>query len=132
MKDYPEFVRYGGSANVFFNNIEAAFWDRQFKSAYSQIEKEVTHSWDMQWVYARLKEGGFGIVPCQNLISNIGAGNGTHTSTEFVDIPSSDMPEVIRHPKYVTLCRKYEEFHFKCHICYTANLFKRVLNRIKQ
>lgn len=132
MRDFPSFVRAGGSANVFFDDMEVAFWDKKFESAYLQIEKEVTHSWDMQWVYARLKEGGLGIVPSQNLISNIGAGNGTHTSSQFVDMPSRDMPETIRHPKFVIVNREYEEFHFKRHICYADNLFKRVLNRIKQ
>lgn len=131
MNDFPDFIQSGGSSNIFFDMKEAEFWDKQFYSTYTQIEKEVTHSWDMQWMYARLKEGGLGIVPAHNLISNIGAGNGTHTSTEFVDIPSSEMPVVIRHPKFVSLCRKYEDNHFEKHYK-VGSVSSRILKRIKK
>ena len=131
MSDYPAFVKNGGTDNVFFDKKEAEFWEKQFENVYKNIEKEVSHSWDMQWVYARLKEGGLGIVPAHNLISNIGAGNGTHTSTAFIDIPTSEMPGEIRHPNYVIINRDYEQFHFKS-LYKSKGLLLRIYNRIKR
>ena len=46
--------------------------NKHLLQVYNRIDKEVTHSWDTQWSYTRLKTGGLGIVPCKNLIHNIG------------------------------------------------------------
>ena len=131
MSDYPSFAKNGGTYNVFFDKKEAQFWEKQFTHVYNNIEQEVSHSWDMQWVYARLKEGGLGIVPAHNLISNIGAGNGTHTSTAFVDISASEMPGDIRHPEYIIINRDYEQFHFDA-LYKRGGLLLRIYNRIKR
>lgn len=114
MKDFPEWLAQGGAYNILPNKKHAEFFNKRFEDVYRTIYAEVSHSWDMQWVYARIKEGGLGIVPCKNLISNIGCGNGTHTSTDFKDIPSAEMPSSLRHPSFVLINNLYEELHF-CH-----------------
>ena len=129
MSDYPAFVKNGGTYNVFFDKKEAKYWEKQFEKVFYNIEQEVSHSWDMQWVYTRLKEGGLGIVPSHNLISNIGAGNGTHTSTAFVDISVSEMPEVLRHPGYIIINRDYEQYHFNA-LYKRDSLLLRIYNRL--
>ena len=132
MSDYPSFVKNGGTNNVFYDKKEAEFWEKQFENVYNNIEKEVSHSWDMQWVYARLKEGGLGIVPACNMISNIGAGNGTHTSSGFKDIPTEEMQNPIRHPHFVSLIKEYEDLHFSSHVCKSSPFWERFINLIKQ
>lgn len=132
MSDYPAFIKNGGVYNVFFDKKEADFWERQFEHVYKNIEQEVSHSWDMQWVYARLKEGGLGIVPAYNLISNIGAGNGTHTSRTYSDISTGDLIRPLRHPKYVVLRKEYEDLHFSSRICSKNSLIKRIINGLSK
>lgn len=52
------------------------FW----KNIYQDIEKIEPGTWDYQWQYTILKFNGIAIVPCMNLISNVGFGvNATHT-----------------------------------------------------
>ena len=110
MSDFPDWMAMGGGKNVLISEEIGDRNNKNFQRIYQNIEKEITHSWDSQFFYTRLKTGGLGIVPCRNLIHNIGAG-GTHT--ESVDrLLAEEMPAVIRHPKFVVLNREYEEYHY--------------------
>lgn len=113
MKDFPEWLAQGGAYNILSNKKHAKFFNKRFEDVFRTIDAEVSHSWDMQWVYARIKEGGLGIVPCKNLISNIGCGNGTHTSANFKDSPTGKMPKELRHPQFIMNNREYDDYHFK-------------------
>lgn len=113
MKDFPEWIENGGSMNVLEKEM-AVGTDKSLSLIYNDIEKEVTHSWDSQWYYTRLKTGGLGIVPCRNLIHNIGAG-GTHTLS-YDKLPLEEMPLTIRHPSFVVINGDYEQYHYENHI----------------
>ena len=133
MSDYPEFKKTGGANNVLFSKEEADYFNKWFEGIYNNIEQECTHSWDAQWVYARLKSGALGIVPAKNLIQNIGE-FGTHSSghqTVF-DLQAEDLSDVIRHPLYVLPNRKYESMHFHNHIHVVLPLYKRIYHRIQR
>jgi hypothetical protein len=46
---------------------------------YQRLYDESPDTWDFQWGYAKLSQGMLSVVPCRNLIENIGfAGGGTH------------------------------------------------------
>lgn len=114
MGDFPQWLEYGGGKNVLITEEIGRRSDMGLKKKYDTIDTEITHSWDSQWVYTRLKLGGLGIVPCHNLIHNIGE-NGTHTTT--VDImESEEMPSKLRHPLFIVPNREYELYHYKHHI----------------
>lgn len=131
MKDFPDWIKEGGAKNVLATVEQGKCSDNHLQKIYSTIEQEVRHSWDSQWVYTRLKTG-LGIVPCKNLIQNIGQGNGTHTSFGFLDIPTGDMPATLRHPKFVVANYEYEELHFRTRIHLKTSIVNRILNRIKR
>ena len=115
MKDFPQWMAWGGANNIFNSAKEATFFNKWFSEIYGIIDQEVTHSWDAQWMYAFLKNGALGIVPCSNLIHCIGVGNGTHNGAEPLSV-TREMPQKLRHPQFVTPNADYELFHFLNHI----------------
>lgn len=131
MNDVPSFLKEGGFINILFTEEEAKFFNNWLSRIHQNIDKECTHSWDAQWVYARLKNGGLGIVPARNLIQNIGE-FGTHSSGHHkaFELLSEELPCVLRHPLYVIPCREYDCMHFHNHIHVHHPLFKRIYNRI--
>ena len=140
MSDVPEFLAMGGYINTFFNEKYVKIANEKLLKKYRTIEKEVTHSWDSQWGYAKAKNGGLGIVPCKNLIHNIGIG-GTHTNkpTKALLMEAEELPEMIRHPRFVLLNKGYEELHFNNHVkrgrgyyTPTERFFLRVKKRIQR
>lgn len=130
-KDLQLFLENGGGLNIFQTKEEACYFNKIMHKLKNNIAEEVTHSWDLQWFFARLKNGSLGIVPCRNLIENVGSGNGTHTSEDFVQIKAEEMPYQIRHPKYMTVNAEYERLHFTKHMCIKQSIIKRVLNKLK-
>ena len=133
MKDVPSWLAQGGALNVLPTKKMAIRSNRHIKKIYNNIEKEVLHSWDSQWSYARLKTGGLGIVPCQNLIHNIGE-FGTHSfgHTKHNELFAGEMPSVIRHPRFVIVNREYEIYHYKHYITSTPTLLSRVIGKISR
>ena len=115
-KDASEFLESGGGSNLFLTDEEAEYLNKRISSLNQGIEKEVTHSWDYQWYFTMIKNGALGIVPCKNLIKNVGLGNGTHTPASYKEITSDEIKFPLRHPKYITVNKEYENLHFKTHI----------------
>lgn len=131
MKDFPSWLSVGGAFNVFATNKEGIYYNKWFKLMYDHIEDEVKHTWDGQWMYAFLKNGGLGVIPCYNLIHCIGVGNGTHNGVECLTT-RREMPELLRHPKFIIAQSEYESLHFKSHINPHYNIIKRIVNKINQ
>lgn len=131
MNDYPLFLKEGGFNNILFTEEEASFFNNWLSRIHQNIDQECTHSWDAQWVYARLKNGGLGIVPARNLIQNIGE-LGTHSSGHHkaFELLSEELPSILRHPLYVIPCRDYDCMHFHNHIHVHHPLYKRIYNKI--
>ena len=130
MKDLPNWLRQGGAHNVHLFEEAANNSNKHLLQVYKKIEKEVTHSWDTQWSYTRLKTGGLGIVPCKNLIHNIG-NDGTHSNHQNIDMPAEEMPTIIRHPQFVVANKEYEIYHYNNHIK-RSHIIKRVISKIKR
>lgn len=102
IKDFNEWIKTGGAYNFISSNEQAKFFNNSIKRIYNSIEDEVIHSWDLQWYYSRNKYGGLGIVPCKNLIHNIGE-FGTHSfgHSSSNDLFAENMPINLRHPKFI-------------------------------
>jgi hypothetical protein len=71
------------------------------------------HTWDFQWGFAKLINSGLNIIPCTNLIHNIGCGaDATHTKG---DHPWSNLAiksiENINHPKVIMADVEYDRKH---------------------
>lgn len=118
MKDVPLFLAEGGSFNICQRKRPSIRLDRRFKKVHDMISEEVTHSWDTQWRYTRIKNGGLDIVPRINMITNIGAANGTHTSADCyarakcTDLEALELDFPLRHPHFVVCNTAYDRYHY--------------------
>ena len=72
---YPEDQKY------MRNHMERLFDD---------IVSGKTNTWDVQWLYACLRSGGFCIIPRKNLVSNIGS-EGTHSGGSNQHLATHDL-----------------------------------------
>ncbi len=89
---------------------EQEFWSALFEQAY---QKKVD-TWDYQWLYAIWRNGGIGIIPNANLITNIGAGrDATHTkgAPGSLEIPKGKLDALV-HPKSMALDDEADRFTF--------------------
>jgi hypothetical protein len=92
--------------------------------------------WDYQWHFARLSQSGLGIVPSQNLISNIGFGNdATHTFDERSPHAKNKVQEIklpVRINPRVVCDRQYDELMIrKNEAVPKKTFFSRLINKIK-
>ena len=92
-----EFCKSKQFKKVFRHSTERAYWKRVFYEA----SKHQLNSWDYQWAYAILKNNGFCINPCKNLVSNLGfSADALHTID--VTAPQNNMKryeiDEITHP----------------------------------
>jgi hypothetical protein len=75
-------------SDILVNNkefrVRRRMWDRVYNG---KID-----TWDYQWLFAMLTNGGLSVVPNSNLVSNIGFGDGA-LHTKDVDNPMSNRPK---------------------------------------
>lgn len=118
MRDVPEFIANGGSFNTFPIKKFAKSYDKSIQYKHQHIEEEVSHSWDSQWDYTRVKNAGLGIIPRINLIEYIGFDNGTHQSDENGSYVKKalDFDHPIKHPKFVVENKEFDEYFYKHYI----------------
>lgn len=90
---------------IFNDEATVARWEDKFQQYYEQN----INSWDGQWSFACLIHHGLCIMPCVNLISNIGFGkDSTHTKedasvNELANLPVYPMKFPLIHPSTLEL-----------------------------
>ena len=53
------------------------------RQTFDRVASGAVDTWDTQWLFSSLLQGGYGIIPTRNLITNIGWGQGaTHTKQD--------------------------------------------------
>lgn len=79
MQNWPELKRVGILSEAFDQPRAANYWTRIFDDMY---ENGGRNTWDYQWLYTRLINHALTIIPCVNLVENIGFSQGaTHTGS---------------------------------------------------
>ena len=75
--DYPVFSSQDGFEKVFRHSDMRKYYSVMFEKIY----QNKLNTWDLQLLYAILKNNGLCIIPNENLVENIGfTGSGTHTA----------------------------------------------------
>ena len=146
MKDVPQFLEEGGCYNVYQRKRMAKAIDMRLQQVFNTIEEEVSHSWDTQWSYTRIKNGSLNIVPKLNLITNIGVSNGTHVSEESAstNLKSNELNFPLKHPHFIVCNTSYDYFHYddyinksldrkiKMYVEHPMKLLKAVVRKMKK
>jgi hypothetical protein len=86
----------------FSDPSERDFW----RDAWDAVAEGRIDTWDYQWVFACIAEGGISAMPGRNLVSNIGFGDAsTHTggASELANMPTGEIGFPLRHPKSVAV-----------------------------
>jgi hypothetical protein len=83
---------------MFADELNREKWTYLFDKVYLKQSE----TWDFQFAYAILAQGGVSIIPCVNLVSNIGFGQDSlHSQDEsspFANVPAEAMVFPLRHP----------------------------------
>jgi hypothetical protein len=99
--------------DIIANNYQYKVRSKNFDDAYSKR----VDAWDYQWNLARLLQSGLSIVPCVNLISNIGFGeDATNTKSSNSTIANLKTENIELPLKFNTITvadRDYDKIWFK-------------------
>ena len=133
MKGILEFIKIGGSKNIFFSKSEYKLFDRRFKKLSSNSNLK-NHSWDIQFGFSIISNNGLSIVPAKNLTKHIGY-EGTHFSSgvKNYELDVCENFHINKEPMFVIADREYDLFHFKNYIkkIFTKKpLIKRILHKV--
>lgn len=84
------------------NQHDVRNWTRIFQTIYENHQD----CWDYQWKFTCWQQGGLGVLPRVNLISNIGYDSeAAHTTLEnqpYINLPSEAMEFPLKHPIAIT------------------------------
>lgn len=96
MASFPDFLEKNKIADVFKDKKVQAHWIKNLSTIYKGA-----NTWDYQWAYANLMNGGYCIIPNENLISNIGFGikstNTIDSEDKLANMPVKELGTIV-HP----------------------------------
>jgi hypothetical protein len=99
LEDWPKLRQENMLGEIFDDARAVTFWTRVFDAMH---EERVPDIWDFQMFFSRMKNNALSVVPCRNLVTNIGFGDAaTHTvddAARFVR-PASSMKFPLVHPR---------------------------------
>jgi len=98
---WPEFRDSGAMVHLFSNTAERQFWWNIWERLYRDGQPD---TWDYQWSYTVMVNGGLVALPNTNLASNIGFNKqATHTLSHvstLANLPTQPLGEIV-HPRHV-------------------------------
>lgn len=130
MKSLSELCRPNYASQIFFSNREL----EAFCQSISSIKSGTLDTWDSQWTLSCLSNNMLTIMPCKNLVSNIGFGeDATHTKGLPEQVFLRKYPTVfpLRHPIIIrsdtVLDRKMSDNYFT-----PRRFFKKLISKTKK
>ena len=132
MASWPEFSASAAVSTLGFSPAERVRRIALYGSLYKTQRTDV---WDYQWSYAKARRGMLSIMPCRNLIENVGFdGGGTHFApgSKF-GLVRSHLERPLRHPELVVpdarFDRAYSEEFLSTH---GAPLWRRAIRKVRR
>ena len=97
MPDLPEFLRTGRLREIFPLEPYKRWRLRQvLQKTYEDAPH--FHTWDYQWLYTLLRDGGYALNANVNLVSNIGLSATHRVDPRLCNLPAAGLPERLSHP----------------------------------
>jgi SAM-dependent methyltransferase len=116
LSSWPAFRDSGGLIHLFPNSAERRFWASIWERLHRQNQPD---TWDYQWIYTVMANGGLAALPNVNLASNIGFdGDGTHTfnpEARIARIPTAPLGELL-HPAHVLRHSEADDYFVHQHL----------------
>jgi hypothetical protein len=108
------------------------YWETIWEGFY----KGETNSWDGQWTFACMLNGGLSINPCVNLVTNIGFGpdamQGKDPNNFFANIPLKKIDFPLKHPDDIKTYAEADNFIFNQNFKPNRSLRQLVLRPFKK
>lgn len=98
MADWPELLTANWLSELFPDRGLRRYWERIFEFTYSGL----INTWALRFNYSCLVNNGMAVVPCVNLVTNIGFGSDATTTQNphrLANVPSEGMNFPLIHPK---------------------------------
>lgn len=112
MSSYPSFISSKEFIRRYPSLLDRFFWKTAFKNKYHGYSK----GWAMKWNYSMAYNGGYGVIPSKNLVTNIGFGPDA-TITKKVDrrmiIDTSPVVFPLLHPEKIEANVLYDKRIFR-------------------
>lgn len=90
---------------------------KEYITILNAVKLGTVDTWDYQWFFNTWCAGGVGVIPSQNLVSNIGYGalalNTFRDNHILANIPVNDIGSVISHPEEITTNKEIERVYLK-------------------
>lgn len=124
MESWPQAKRENIMRDLFTGEPEFyKLFNDLFEKAYQN-----NFTWDYQWAYSKLIHSSLNIMPCRNLICNIGFGTAeaahTHSRQDrFSNMRLHEIKFPLKHPKFIVIDRKFNYQNFK-YITHKHVIFK--------
>jgi hypothetical protein len=85
---------------------ERLFWQRTLNDTASGV----IDTWDYQWAFACMRQGGLCVTPTRNLVANLGFGpDATHTFQNSAQALQQSMPMPITHPETMDVAHELDQ-----------------------
>jgi hypothetical protein len=96
--DWPQLRSLGLLSSVIHSRAEL----RWRSKLYDSLHAGSSSTWDFQWGYAKMSQSMLSVIPCHNLIENIGFGVGaTHTSSGGEGLALDSISAHLSHPRWI-------------------------------
>jgi len=113
LPNWPLLSESGLLKSIFDDPEELKYWSGIWDRLYCVAEPD---TWDYQWTFSCLVNGGLTALPNRNLVSNIGFGlDATHTTLEKDHVLSAEGLGVIEHPSFILRDSVADRFTFADH-----------------
>lgn len=126
---WPRIRADGRLAEIVGGKRQAEFWG----PILDRVHRGEIDTWDYQWAFATMLNGGLAITPHKNLVANVGFGaDATHTTgeSEFANVPVEAMEFPLRHPPAVRADTRLDERFFRRF--WSGALIDRVARRLRR
>jgi hypothetical protein len=129
MSRWPELRDRGWLRDILKDRVAADYWTRVFDDTFA----ERNSSWAYRWTYSAWVNDALTILPCVNLVSNIGFGDvATHTrnrKNKLAALPVEEMRLPLRHPERVFQEARADTFTQRT-VFASPPLWKRIAKKI--
>lgn len=114
MESWPQAKNDNIMKDLFIGELELyKLYNSWFKMAYQN-----NYTWDYQWTYTKIIHSSLNIMPCKNLIRNIGHGTteaaNTHSKNDrFSKMKLHEIEFPLIHPQFIVIDKKFNYQNFK-------------------
>jgi hypothetical protein len=132
MESWPRFLESGALDAIVQSPAELEARISLYGGLHNSRSNDV---WDFQWGYAKMSQGMLSVIPCRNLILNIGfGGEGTHYGKKSkFGLSHSNVERPLRHPEFVLPDSKFDKAFSKASLEANATAYSdRAIRKFRQ